>query len=126
DPPFDIPSAPDKTSVPTVPQKDDELVQWKGVLFIPGPNVEKKRHTLKNMYKHWGGDQVLTELTKIADTNGHWHEGTAKFKVREKMWKDIPKAITEGRLVQWEPKMIASTEPLKPITQDAPAVITST
>jgi hypothetical protein len=129
DPPFDITNTPDKTSVPTIPLKEDELTQWKGVLFVPGPSVEKKRHTLKNMYKHWGGDQILTELTKTVDTNGTWHDGTARFKVREKMWKEIPKALEEGRLVRWSPEAAVGNvgnASVKPITQDAPAVITST
>lgn len=120
--PDNLPAGPN-TSVPVVPQKDDPIAKWKETLFVPGPTIDKKRHVLKGWYKHWGGDQILGELDKIKGTNGSWHDGSAKFKVRAKVLDKVDKALEDGIIAVWDPKPIASVEP---ITQVAPAVITST
>lgn len=120
--PDNLPKGPDNP-LPDVSTEDDPVVKYKDVLFIPGPNMEKKRNILKNFYKHWGGDQILGELDKIRDTNGSWVEGTARFKIREKMRKEIDKALADKRLTRWEARPIAD---VKPITQVASAAFSTT
>jgi len=111
-----------KPSVPSVPQKDNDLTKYADMLFVP-PGHIKNRSSRKDWYKLYGYPGILNEISKNENkAKGDWTQGQAPIKLTHSHLKNAEALLRDNKIARWSDEARPVAE-VKPITSDAPAVI---